>query len=73
MLTGVGQGRRLVGRPLGAAASRRRSGRLLALPSLARPTKAVHCALELVPALATGNINIRAGVHTGECERRGDD
>jgi class 3 adenylate cyclase len=37
------------------------------------PTKAAHCALELVPALATRNINIRAGVHTGECERRGDD
>ena len=37
------------------------------------PTKAAHSALELVPALATRNINIRAGVHTGECERRGDD
>jgi len=37
------------------------------------PTKAAHCALELVPALATRNINIRAGVHPGECERRGDD
>jgi class 3 adenylate cyclase len=37
------------------------------------PTKAAHCALELVSALAPRNINIRAGVHTGECERRGDD
>ena len=26
-----------------------------------------------VPALATRNINIRAGMHPGECERRGDD
>ncbi|MGV0790652.1 alpha/beta fold hydrolase [Mycolicibacterium sp. XJ1819] len=35
------------------------------------PTKAARCALELVPALATRGIRIRAGVHTGECERRG--
>lgn len=37
------------------------------------PTKAARCALELVPALATRSIDIRAGVHTGECERRGED
>ena len=37
------------------------------------PTKAARCALELVPALATRGIRIRAGVHTGECERRGDE
>jgi class 3 adenylate cyclase len=37
------------------------------------PTKAARCALELVPALATRGLHIRAGVHTGECERRGDD
>ena len=37
------------------------------------PTKASRCALELVPALATRGIRIRAGVHTGECERRGDE
>jgi pimeloyl-ACP methyl ester carboxylesterase len=37
------------------------------------PTRAARCALELVPALATRNIAIRAGVHTGECERRGED
>jgi len=36
------------------------------------PTKAARCALQLVPALAARNISIRAGVHTGECERRGD-
>jgi class 3 adenylate cyclase/pimeloyl-ACP methyl ester carboxylesterase len=37
------------------------------------PTKAARCALELVPALATRGIRIRAGVHTAECERRGDE
>ena len=37
------------------------------------PTWAARCALELVPALATRHINIRVGIHTGECERRGDD
>lgn len=37
------------------------------------PTKAARCALELVPALATRGIRIRAGVHTGECERRGEE
>lgn len=36
------------------------------------PTKAARCALELIPALATRGIRIRAGIHTGECERRGD-
>ena len=37
------------------------------------PTKAARCALDLVPALATRGIRIRAGVHIGECERRGDE
>jgi class 3 adenylate cyclase/pimeloyl-ACP methyl ester carboxylesterase len=37
------------------------------------PTKAARCALDLVPALAIRGIRIRAGVHTGECERRGDE
>ena len=37
------------------------------------PTKAARCALDLVPALATRGIHIRAGVHIGECERRGDE
>jgi class 3 adenylate cyclase len=37
------------------------------------PTKAAKCALELAPALATRGIPIRAGIHTGECERRGDE
>jgi pimeloyl-ACP methyl ester carboxylesterase/class 3 adenylate cyclase len=37
------------------------------------PTKAARCALDLVPALATRGIRIRAGVHIGECERRGEE
>jgi class 3 adenylate cyclase/pimeloyl-ACP methyl ester carboxylesterase len=37
------------------------------------PTKAARCALELIPALAAHGIHVRAGVHIGECERRGDD
>jgi class 3 adenylate cyclase len=37
------------------------------------PTKATRCALDLLPALATRGIRIRAGVHIGECERRGDE
>jgi class 3 adenylate cyclase len=37
------------------------------------PTRAARCALELVPALAARAIRIRAGIHTGECERRGGD
>jgi class 3 adenylate cyclase len=37
------------------------------------PTKAARCGLELVPALATRGIRIRVGIHTGECERRGDE
>jgi class 3 adenylate cyclase len=37
------------------------------------PTKAARCALQLVPALAARHIPIRAGVHTGECERRGEE
>jgi pimeloyl-ACP methyl ester carboxylesterase/class 3 adenylate cyclase len=37
------------------------------------PTKAAWCGLELVPALATQGIRIRAGVHVGECERRGEE
>ncbi|MGB0964492.1 MAG: adenylate/guanylate cyclase domain-containing protein, partial [Mycobacterium sp.] len=35
--------------------------------------KAARCALDLVPALAARGFRIRAGVHTGECERRGEE
>lgn len=37
------------------------------------PAAAVACALELVDRVQTLGISIRAGLHTGECERRGDD
>jgi class 3 adenylate cyclase len=37
------------------------------------PTKAARCGLDLVPALATHGIPIRAGVHIGECEKRGEE
>jgi class 3 adenylate cyclase len=36
-------------------------------------TEAARCGLDLVPALATHGIPIRAGVHMGECEKRGDE
>jgi len=35
------------------------------------PTRAARCALDLIPSLASRDIPIRAGIHTGECERRG--
>ncbi|OBK13333.1 adenylate/guanylate cyclase domain-containing protein [Mycobacterium asiaticum] len=37
------------------------------------PTNALRCALELAATLATRGLSIRAGVHTGEVERRGDE
>ncbi|KUI47286.1 hydrolase [Mycobacterium sp. GA-1199] len=37
------------------------------------PSRAARCALELVPALASRGIPIRVGLHTGECERRGQE
>jgi class 3 adenylate cyclase len=37
------------------------------------PTQAVRCAYSIVNASAAEGIAIRAGLHTGECERRGND
>jgi len=37
------------------------------------PSRAARCALELVTVLAARGIPIRAGVHVGECERRGNE
>lgn len=37
------------------------------------PTRAARCALSLIPELAARGIPIRVGIHTGECERRGDE
>lgn len=37
------------------------------------PSKAVRCAVEMGADLAARGITIRAGVHIGECERRGEE
>jgi class 3 adenylate cyclase/pimeloyl-ACP methyl ester carboxylesterase len=37
------------------------------------PTGAAFAAQELIGVLATRGIRIRAGIHTGECERRGEE
>lgn len=37
------------------------------------PTRAVRCAWDMVEAAAATGLDIRAGVHTGEVERRGED
>ena len=37
------------------------------------PARAVRCASDMVEAARTVGLSIRAGVHTGEVERRGDD
>ncbi len=41
--------------------------------SFASPTQAVRCALDIAEAVETLGVQIRAGVHTGEVEVRGDD
>jgi class 3 adenylate cyclase/alpha-beta hydrolase superfamily lysophospholipase len=37
------------------------------------PTRAVHCASDMIEATQAAGLAIRAGVHTGEIERRGED
>jgi class 3 adenylate cyclase len=37
------------------------------------PTQAVRCARAIVTSSAANGIAVRAGAHTGECERRGND
>jgi class 3 adenylate cyclase len=37
------------------------------------PARAVRCASDMIEAARTIGVSIRAGVHTGEVERRGDD
>jgi class 3 adenylate cyclase len=39
----------------------------------AGPARAIRCAVDLVGALRALGIEIRAGLHTGEIELRGDD
>ena len=37
------------------------------------PSRAIHCALAIRQALERLGLEMRAGLHTGECERRGSD
>ena len=37
------------------------------------PIRAIHCAQAIVGGAQALGIEVRAGLHTGECERRGDD
>jgi class 3 adenylate cyclase len=41
--------------------------------SFASPTQAVACARAIVDAAAAAQVPVRVGIHTGECEQRGDD
>jgi class 3 adenylate cyclase len=43
------------------------------LAAFERPTRAIKCATAIVDSLARLGIEVRAGLHTGECEVRGDD
>jgi class 3 adenylate cyclase len=43
------------------------------LASFDGTASAVRCAVAISEAASTAGISIRAGIHTGECERRGDD
>ncbi|MGH2959505.1 MAG: adenylate/guanylate cyclase domain-containing protein [Solirubrobacterales bacterium] len=44
-----------------------------AFASFDGPERAIHCALAIGDVLAPTGLAVRAGVHTGECELRGDD
>jgi pimeloyl-ACP methyl ester carboxylesterase len=43
------------------------------LATFAGPARAVRCASTIASELAQLGISVRAGLHTGECEQRGDD
>jgi class 3 adenylate cyclase len=43
------------------------------LASFDGPARGIRCARDVIAAVARLGINVRAGLHTGECERRGDD
>jgi class 3 adenylate cyclase len=43
------------------------------LATFSGPARAIRCAQAIIDALAPLGLEIRAGVHTGECELRGDD
>jgi class 3 adenylate cyclase len=44
-----------------------------AVATFDRPAKAIRCARAIVDDLREGGVEIRAGLHTGEVELRGDD
>jgi class 3 adenylate cyclase len=64
------QTRRYVERFGGAVVKHTGDGTLATFDS---PARAVHGAAQLAAALAREGITLRAGLHTGEVERRGDD
>jgi class 3 adenylate cyclase len=37
------------------------------------PARAIRCAAEIVDSVSTLGLNVRTGLHTGECEQRADD
>jgi class 3 adenylate cyclase len=41
--------------------------------AFAGPTPAIECAQALLRDAKSQGLTLRAGIHTGECERRGDD
>ena len=43
------------------------------LASFEGPARAIHCAQSIVEGVRPLGLDVRAGIHTGECERRGDD
>jgi class 3 adenylate cyclase/pimeloyl-ACP methyl ester carboxylesterase len=43
------------------------------LASFDGPARGIRCARDIIAAAARLGIDVRAGLHTGECERRGDD
>jgi class 3 adenylate cyclase len=62
--------RREVGRHNGREVKHTGDGFLAAFDG---PARAVQCGLAVADAVRPLGIEVRAGVHTGECERRGDD
>src|SRR5262249_35259671 len=42
-------------------------------PTFDGPARAIRCAQEIIDAVRTMGLDVRAGIHTGECEARGND
>jgi len=43
------------------------------LAAFQRPTRAIHCATAICDRMAKLGLRVRAAIHIGECEKRGDD